>query len=119
MAVPEEFSARPCVRRADRGYDTNLALGSVAAAGSIGIMIPPSITMIIYGLLTDVSVARLFAAGLLPGLLLGALYSGFIIIRSLHRPSLAPAIEEQGLQPQLHRVAAKVEQFGRALGFST
>ena len=75
---------------AERHYDTNLSIGSVAAAGSIGIMIPPSITMIIYGLIAEVSVAKLFAAGLFPGLLLGALYSGYIVVRCKLKPSLAP-----------------------------
>lgn len=92
----------------ERGYDVNLALGSVAAAGSIGIMIPPSITMIIYGLLTDVSVASLFAAGLLPGLLLAALFSGFIIVRSLRDPSLAPVIEDKVVLRDLLAGAANI-----------
>ena len=78
-----------------RRYDTRLSIGSVAAAGSIGIMIPPSLTMIIYGLISEVSVARLFAAGLIPGLLLGALYSGYIAARALANPSLAPVAEKK------------------------
>ena len=78
-----------------RRYDTRLSIGSVAAAGSIGIMIPPSLTMIIYGLISEVSVARLFAAGLIPGLLLGALYSGYIAARALANPSVAPVAEKK------------------------
>ena len=75
---------------AERDYDVNLSIGSVAAAGSIGIMIPPSITMIIYGMIAEVSVAKLFAAGMFPGLLLGVLYSGYIAGRCMLRPELAP-----------------------------
>ncbi len=75
---------------AERNYDLNLSIGSVAAAGSIGIMIPPSITMIIYGMIAEVSVAKLFAAGMFPGLLLGVLYSGYIAARCMFRPALAP-----------------------------
>ena len=78
-----------------RRYDTRLSIGSVAAAGSIGIMIPPSLTMIIYGLISEVSVARLFAAGLIPGLLLGALYSGYIATRALTNPDVAPVAERK------------------------
>ena len=78
-----------------RHYDTHLSIGSVAAAGSIGIMIPPSLTMIIYGLISEVSVARLFAAGLIPGLLLAALYSGYIAARALANPGVAPVAEKK------------------------
>ena len=75
----------------ERGYDVDLSVGSLAGAGSLGLMIPPSIVMIVYGLLAEVSVAKLFVAGVLPGLLIAALYSGFIAIRCSFVPSLAPA----------------------------
>lgn len=74
----------------ERNYDMGLSVGSIAAAGSIGIMIPPSLTMIVYGLIAEVSVAKLFAAGLIPGLLLGLLYSGYIGVRCSLSPELAP-----------------------------
>ena len=77
-----------------RKYNTNLSLGSLAGAGSFGLMIPPSIVFIIYGVLAEESIAKLFLAGILPGLLLAGLYSVFIMIRSLLNPSLAPKIEE-------------------------
>lgn len=85
---------------AERKYDVNLSVGSVAAAGSIGIMIPPSITMIIYGMIAEVSVAKLFAAGMFPGLLLGVLYSGFIAARCMLRPALAPTPETRPTMKQ-------------------
>lgn len=73
-----------------RGYDQRLAYGSLASAGTLGILVPPSIAMIIYGFLTDVSIARLFMAGVLPSLLLVFLFSGYIAIWSLLNPTKVP-----------------------------
>lgn len=64
-----------------RGYDDNLAVGSLAGAGTLGLLIPPSIVLIIYGLLAEVSIARLFAAGLAPGIMLALFYSAYIAAR--------------------------------------
>ena len=74
----------------ERGYNEWLSVGSLAGAGSLGLMIPPSIVMIIYGVLAEVSIARLFAAGLLPGLLAAGLYSAFIAVRCSINPDLVP-----------------------------
>ncbi len=73
-----------------RGYDLNLASGSLAGAGTFGLLIPPSIAMIIYGVLAEVSIVKLFAAGLVPGLLMAVLYSGYIIVVSLIKPGVEP-----------------------------
>ncbi len=73
-----------------RGYDLNMSIGSLAGAGSFGLMIPPSIVFIIYGVLAEESISRLFIAGVFPGLLLAGLYSGFIMVRSAITPELAP-----------------------------
>ncbi len=78
-----------------RGYDLSMASGSLAGAGSFGLLIPPSIAMIIYGVLAEVSIAKLFAAGLLPGLMMAALYSGYIIIVALIRPGIEPELHER------------------------
>lgn len=78
-----------------RGYDRSLALGSLAGAGSLGLLIPPSIVMIIYGLLAEVSIAQLFAAGILPGLLVSGLYTGYIALRCIADPGLAPPTGER------------------------
>lgn len=78
-----------------RGYAPNLVYGSLTVAGTIGIMIPPSITFIVYGLIAEVSVAKLFAAGILPGIMLGILYSGYITARCVITPSLAPPQAER------------------------
>ena len=73
-----------------RNYNTKLSIGSLAGAGSFGLMIPPSIVFIIYGVVSEESISRLFIAGVFPGLLLAALYSSFIIIRSAIQPDVAP-----------------------------
>ncbi|NVK60835.1 MAG: TRAP transporter large permease subunit, partial [Rhodobacteraceae bacterium] len=76
-----------------RGYNKRLVAGSLAAGGTLGILIPPSITMIIYATFTETSIARLFAAGLVPGIVLALCYMGFIITRVLMNPKLAPKAE--------------------------
>ncbi|BBB26949.1 TRAP transporter large permease [Amphritea japonica] len=80
---------------AERGYNNALAVGSLAGAGSLGLLIPPSIVMIIYGVLAEVSIAKLFAAGIMPGLLVAFLYSSYIIVRCVINPELAPRSEEK------------------------
>ena len=77
-----------------RNYSKSLAFGSLAGAGSLGLLIPPSIVLIVYGVLAEVSIARLFAAGVYPGILIASLYSGYIIFRCLLNPSLAPTLDE-------------------------
>ena len=77
-----------------RGYDNSLAVGSLAGAGSLGLMIPPSITMIVYGVLAETSIARLFAAGLFPGLLAAGFYSTYIALRCTIDPSLVPQTDD-------------------------
>lgn len=74
-----------------RGYSNSLAYGSLAGAGSLGLLIPPSIMMIVYGVLAEVSISRLFAAGLIPGLMIAGIYSVYVIIYSLFKPDVAPA----------------------------
>ena len=81
-----------------RGYDQNLALGSLAGAGSLGLLIPPSIALIIYGVLSETSIAQLFAAGLLPGLLIAGLFSLYIGFRAVVTPGV---VTEPRLKPPL------------------
>lgn len=76
-----------------RGYNPAIAMGSLAGAGALGLLIPPSLVLIVYGVLTGVSVLQLFAAGIIPGLLLAFLFSLFVIIRSLLDPTLVPVGE--------------------------
>ncbi|WP_368416958.1 TRAP transporter large permease [Falsiroseomonas sp.] len=76
-----------------RGYDKRLAVGSLAGAGTLGFLIPPSIPMIVYGVVADVSILELFIAGLVPGLLLAALFMVWIAFRAWHDPTLVPPME--------------------------
>src|SRR6201988_308384 len=73
-----------------RGYDENISLGSLAGAGTLGILIPPSIMMVIYAVQANVSIIQVFLAGFLPGFLVMALYSGYIIVWSLLHPDKQP-----------------------------
>jgi len=76
-----------------RGYDQDVSLGSLAGAGTLGILIPPSITMVVYAVAADVSIIQLFLAGFLPGFLVMALYSGYIVGWSLLNPGKTPPPE--------------------------
>ncbi|MBL6600963.1 MAG: TRAP transporter large permease [Alphaproteobacteria bacterium] len=70
-----------------RGYNERLFLGSLAAGGTLGILVPPSINLIIYGLLTDTSVPELYLAGIIPGVILSSLFMLTIVIACIYRPS--------------------------------
>ncbi len=73
-----------------RGYDEGMALGSLAGSGTLGLLIPPSIPMVVYAVTANVSVLKVFLGGFLPGALVMALYSGYIILWSLLNPSKTP-----------------------------
>ncbi len=94
---------------ARRGYDRQIALGSLAAAGGLGILIPPSITMVVYAVAADASVIRLFLAGFLPGFMLMALFSGYIAWWSLRHPDRVPPPEPPTtLREKLRRSASLI-----------
>jgi len=78
-----------------RGYDKEMSLGCINAGGGFGVLIPPSIVMILYSMITGVSVGALFSAGILPGLLLMTLVCLYIGIRCYLQPELAPAISKE------------------------
>ncbi len=84
-----------------RKYDKGLALGCIAAGGSLGYLIPPSILFVLYGMATEESVGKLFMGGIIPGLLLALLYIIYIIIRSYISPDLAPALAKEERQMPL------------------
>jgi C4-dicarboxylate transporter DctM subunit len=84
VAVPEMVK---------RGYNRRLALGSIAVGGTLGILIPPSITMIVYGMITEVSIGKLFIAGVIPGLVISLIFSTAIAMSATVNPQLAPRIE--------------------------
>ena len=73
-----------------RGYPEDMVIGTLSGSGTLGLLIPPSIIMIVYGVAADVSIAQLFIAGVLPGLLLAGLFSGYIILWSLRHPDQIP-----------------------------
>ena len=75
-----------------RGYDKALASGSVCAGGTLGILIPPSIMLVLYGPMAEISVGKLFMAAFIPGLVLSGLYCTYIAIYCLFRPHKAPAV---------------------------
>lgn len=88
-----------------RGYCPRIAAGTIVAGGTLGILIPPSIAMIIYGTFTDTSISKLFMAGLIPGLVLCGLFAIYVAIRCLLNPTLSPrehdSIEAIGSSRQL------------------
>jgi tripartite ATP-independent transporter DctM subunit len=78
-----------------RGYPKGISLGSLAGAGTLGLLIPPSIIMIVYGVTAEVSIAKLFIAGILPGLMLAGLFSLYLMAWSLIHPDQVPQPTEQ------------------------
>lgn len=78
-----------------RGYQPELMYGSMAAGGTLGILIPPSIPMIIYGVMTETSVGQLYVAGIVPGIILSIFFSAYIVIRCTLNPKLAPKAFEK------------------------
>ncbi len=73
-----------------RGYPDDIVIGTLAGAGTLGLLIPPSIIMIVYGVTAEVSISQLFIAGVIPGLMLASLFSGYIIFWALRNPHLVP-----------------------------
>ena len=76
-----------------RGYPERMVIGTLAGASTLGLLIPPSIIMIVYGVTAEVSISRLFIAGVLPGVLLAALFSGFIMLWALRHPEQVPGAD--------------------------
>lgn len=76
-----------------RQYNKDIAIGCIAGGGALGILIPPSVSMVVFALFAEESVGRLFAGGVFPGLLLSALFCLYIGVRSAIQPKLAPSIE--------------------------
>jgi C4-dicarboxylate transporter, DctM subunit len=86
-----------------RGYPDEISIGTLAGAGTLGLLIPPSIIMIVYGVAANVSIARLFIAGVIPGLLLAVLFMGYIVVWALFNKDKVPPPEpEMTLGEKLH-----------------
>jgi len=86
MSVPE---------LARRGYDERLSIGSLAGSGTLGLLIPPSIILIVYGVSAEVSIVQLFIAGVLPGVLLAGLFMGYIALWAMVFPHKVPPVDMQ------------------------
>ncbi|MCW1933768.1 TRAP transporter large permease [Pararhodobacter zhoushanensis] len=97
--------AMPSMRR--YGYDDSLSTGVIAAGGTLGIMIPPSVPMVIFGLLSETDVAKLFIAGIIPGLILMALFLATIAIQTYRNPDIGPRGDKVAW-PERFRLLLKV-----------
>jgi tripartite ATP-independent transporter DctM subunit len=94
-----------------RGYPPALATGAICAGGTLGILIPPSITMILYGIATETSIGRLFIAGVFPGLMLVAMFSAYAWLASIR------AARAEHAEPEVYTLAEKVQGLGRIMPF--
>ena len=81
---------------ARRGYDKKAVVGSLAGGGTLGLLIPPSLSLLIFGALTETSIGRLFVAGVVPGLLVSGLFMAYIFILCLRRPEVVAARQRNG-----------------------
>ncbi|MBI1773873.1 MAG: TRAP transporter large permease [Proteobacteria bacterium] len=95
MAIPEMEK---------RGYDRKMTMGSLAAGGTLGILIPPSTPLIIYGVLVEQSIGQLFIAGIIPGIVLALLFMAYIWLQVAFRPELAPSFEPMPWRERLGKV---------------
>ncbi|PZX06026.1 TRAP transporter large permease [Celeribacter halophilus] len=94
-----------------RGYHPPLALGAICAGGTLGILIPPSVVTIVYAITAQISIGQMFAAGIVPGLILAGSYIAYILIRTWLNPSLAPIpddIEDLPLGEKLGKLKALI-----------
>jgi C4-dicarboxylate transporter DctM subunit len=86
-----------------RGYPDAITIGTLAGAGTLGLLIPPSIIMIVYGVAANVSISHLFIAGVIPGLLLALLFSGYVVVWALlHRDQVPTIVERTTIAQKLH-----------------
>lgn len=92
-----------------RGYDRRMAIGTLAGSGTLGLLIPPSIILIVYGVATEESIARLFIAGILPGIMLVLLFMGYVVVWALLKPAGVPieytSLDWKGRLASLKRLA--------------
>jgi len=95
LATAATFSSVAIPEMTRYGYGKKLSTGIVASVGTIGILIPPSITMIIYGIMTEQSIGKLFLAGIIPGLLISAFFIGIIYVWCKIDPTMGPASTER------------------------
>src|SRR6202043_4018557 len=107
IATAASIGGAPLPQLIRRNYDRRLAAGSLAAGGTLGILLPPSFGMIVYGTFTETSVPKLFLAGLVPGLLMTVLFMLYIALHARLVPSVAP--REKGPQSLRELVRALLD----------
>ena len=98
--------AMPSMMKA--GYDTKMAAGAITAGGCLGILIPPSVMLIVYGATAGVSVVKLYAGAFFPGIMLAVLYIAYVIIRAKINPKCAPPLSEEDRKVALTPVIAEI-----------
>ncbi len=103
--------ALPAMLRA--GYHTSLAAGAITAGGCLGILIPPSVLLIVYGATAGVSVVKLYAGAFFPGIMLAMLYVGYVIVIAKLKPSLAPPLPDSERQVKLPPLSLALAPRGR------
>jgi tripartite ATP-independent transporter DctM subunit len=91
MSVSAAVGSVAYPQLAQRGYERKMVVGTLAAGGTLGLLIPPSLSLLIYGALTDTSIGKLFLAGVIPGLMMAALFMVYIEIQTRRKPGLVPA----------------------------
>jgi TRAP-type mannitol/chloroaromatic compound transport system permease large subunit len=94
------------------GYNTRLAAGAVTAGGTLGILIPPSVLLILYGATAGVSVMQLYAGAFFPGIMLAGLYVGYVIVLAKLKPSVAPPLSEEDRYVPLPKFAEEITRSG-------
>ena len=95
------------------GYSVKLSAGAITAGGCLGILIPPSVMLIVYGATAGVSVVKLYAGAFFPGIMLAALYIGYVIIVAKIKPELAPPLPEEDRKVTLTQTTQKLATFGK------
>lgn len=103
--------AMPAMLRA--GYNTKIAAGAITAGGCLGILIPPSVLLIVYGATAGVSVVQLYAGAFFPGIMLAGLYVGYVIVVALIKPEWMPALPERERFVELPAFAKALSARGR------
>ncbi|MCC4296788.1 TRAP transporter large permease [Aurantimonas coralicida] len=92
----------------ERGYDERIAMGSLAGSGTLGLLIPPSIILIVYGAAVEESIARLFIAGVVPGIVLALLFMGYVALITTLKPSLIPAAADVIVEESAFRSLGRI-----------
>ena len=110
-AVGDVLYSIPAMLKA--GYNIKVSAGAITAGGTLGILIPPSVLLILYGATAGVSVVQLYAGAFFPGIMLAGLYVGYIIVLALWKPSLMPSLPESERRVNLPALAQSLAKHGK------